>query len=667
MSPRSCHKVEVDVVSGFERLLELLEQHAPVKRQGRNYRTLCPAHDDHHPSLDVADAGDGTPLVVCRSHGCTLEQVCDALGITVAELLRGDDADDGENWTPHGSATAFYAYHDRDGRELFEVARTAGKDFPARRRDSSSRSGWRWNLDGVERVVYRLPQVRAAVAAGEPVYVVEGEKDVHALERLGLVATCNPGGAGKWRDEYADALAGARRVVVLGDDDDVGREHVKQVARSLVGRVDELKVVRLYDLPGDTGRDVSDWIAEQGEDAALALEALVEPTAAYAQAAAEPGVVEFVTVEEFVAHPVPQAEPIVVDAAGSTAIAADGLELTYGDGGAGKTTLWLDGAMHFCAGIAWLGGLITPTRPLRIGWVENEGPQEEFRRKLERKLEAWRGRVPADRFHVLRAPWGALDLRDGGHRAGLAAAVRELDLDLLIAGPLNDLGMVGGGTPDEVRDFHRHLKNVQTLARRLVSLMVLHHENTAGRVSGAWTGRPDLLVHVTAQSNGKTRVFWQKAKWSSSLHRTTSELRWLEHEGFELVEPEANRPERTWEGIEAYVLAHGGTGWGKVAKDVHGTADYLAQRRDAMLEAGVLLNVGTAHAFKLWHRNDPARPLDTNDSDVRIDAELSDSPTGCEGGIGSIRRFAYVVANRSESNRSEHPDRTGAGDPEDDE
>jgi hypothetical protein len=200
--------------------------------------------------------------------------------------------------------------------------------------------------------------------------------------------------------------------------------------------------------------------------------------------------VEFVTGEEFVAHPIPQADPIVIDATGSTALAANGLGLTYGDGGAGKTTLWLEAAMHFAAGEPWLDGLLTATRPLRIGWVENEGPQEEFRRKLARKLEGWRDRVPADHFHILTTPWAALDLRLPEHRAGLAAAVRQLDLDLLIIGPLNDLGMEGGGTPDEVRAFHGYLKDVQTLAGRHVSLMVLHHENTPAVSRALGPGSP---------------------------------------------------------------------------------------------------------------------------------------------------------------------------------
>ena len=47
----------------------------------------------------------------------------------------------------------------------------------------------------MRRVLYRLPQVIAAKTAAETIYVVEGEKDVHAIERVDGVATCNPGGA----------------------------------------------------------------------------------------------------------------------------------------------------------------------------------------------------------------------------------------------------------------------------------------------------------------------------------------------------------------------------------------------------------------------------------------------------------------------------------------
>ena len=81
------------------------------------------------------------------------------------------------------------------------------------------------------------------------------------LARLGIVATCNPGGAGKWRDAFADQLAGAD-VVVLPDHDKAGRDHAQAVARSLAGKAAR---IRLFELPGlaDKG-DASDWFVAGG-------------------------------------------------------------------------------------------------------------------------------------------------------------------------------------------------------------------------------------------------------------------------------------------------------------------------------------------------------------------------------------------------------------------
>jgi putative DNA primase/helicase len=89
---------------------------------------------------------------------------------------------------------------------------------------------------------------------------VEGEKDADALGGLGLVATTNPHGAGKWRDEYSETLRGAH-VVILPDRDEPGRKHADQVARSLWGKASKIKVV---ELPGDSVKDVSDWLRAGG-------------------------------------------------------------------------------------------------------------------------------------------------------------------------------------------------------------------------------------------------------------------------------------------------------------------------------------------------------------------------------------------------------------------
>jgi hypothetical protein len=172
-----------------------------------------------------------------------------------------------------GSVTT-YDYTDATGDPLFQVVRYEPKDF--RQRHSDGNGGWIWNMKGVQRVIYRLPDVTAAVADGHTVFVVEGEKAADALTKLGVTATCSPGGAGKWRNEYAAHFKGAD-VVVLPDNDPQatlpdgtpkrhpdgrpvlpGQDHAADVAESLRNIAASVRVLMLPDLP--TKGDVADGL-----------------------------------------------------------------------------------------------------------------------------------------------------------------------------------------------------------------------------------------------------------------------------------------------------------------------------------------------------------------------------------------------------------------------
>src|SRR5262249_26474054 len=131
--------------------------------------------------------------------------------------------------------------------------------FPQRRPDG--KGDWLWNLNGVSRVLYRLPRLLAA-SSEETVFVAEGEKDVATLERLGLLATTNPGGAGKWRPEFNETLRD-RHVVILPDNDPPRETHANHVARHLPRIAASLQILRMPDLPGKG--DVSDWVAAGGD------------------------------------------------------------------------------------------------------------------------------------------------------------------------------------------------------------------------------------------------------------------------------------------------------------------------------------------------------------------------------------------------------------------
>ena len=116
---------------------------------------------------------------------------------------------------------ATYDYVDEQGVLLFQSVRYVPKDFSQRRPDGSG--GWLWNLDGVRRVLYGLPELLGADPE-QPVFIPEGEKDRNRLVFLGLVATCNPMGAKKWSPEYNGPLAD-RHVVILPDKDKDGEQH----------------------------------------------------------------------------------------------------------------------------------------------------------------------------------------------------------------------------------------------------------------------------------------------------------------------------------------------------------------------------------------------------------------------------------------------------------
>ncbi|MEW6237080.1 MAG: DUF3987 domain-containing protein [Candidatus Omnitrophota bacterium] len=157
--------------------------------------------------------------------------------------------------------TKAYPYQDEKGNLLFEVCRFKPKGFKQRRPDGNG--GHIWDMNGVRRVLYRLPELIQADKS-QPIFIVEGEKDADALRAFGLLATTAPQGAGKWNlvQEDARRLLAGRDVVIISDNDEPGQKRVADVAASLHGAARSVKIVPLPGLP-EKG-DVSDWLASGG-------------------------------------------------------------------------------------------------------------------------------------------------------------------------------------------------------------------------------------------------------------------------------------------------------------------------------------------------------------------------------------------------------------------
>ena len=204
-----------------------------------------------------------------------------------------------------GELIQTYEYVDEQGKHLFEVCRFAHpKRFLQRVKQGS---GWSWKLGDTRRVLYRLPELVAGVAAGRLIMIPEGEKDADELARRRFVATCNSGGAGKWRREHSESLRGAR-VVILPDNDQPGREHAQAVAQALDGIASEIRILEIPDLPPKG--DVCDWFEAGGTTDELKALVRAVPVWEPSNAVAEP--------YEWPEHPhlpgPPEPEPFPLDA-----------------------------------------------------------------------------------------------------------------------------------------------------------------------------------------------------------------------------------------------------------------------------------------------------------------------------------------------------------------
>lgn len=232
----------------------ILDHFQDVKRNGNpdQAQANCPVCADtgHHLYIKFQD---NKALLHCH-RGCDIKDICTFTGLSLADLHYKEPT----SRTNNGRViVAEYDYQSADGTLLFQTVRYNPKDF--RQRQPGTVKPWIWTLKGIQTVIYHLPDVIQGVASGETIYIVEGEKDADKLKSLGLCATCNPMGAGKWKGYYSPYLQSAS-VVIIPDNDQPGREHAADVAMKLKDIASSIRILELPNLP--LKGDVSDWIAQ---------------------------------------------------------------------------------------------------------------------------------------------------------------------------------------------------------------------------------------------------------------------------------------------------------------------------------------------------------------------------------------------------------------------
>jgi hypothetical protein len=228
-----------------------------AKPSGQQWLAKCPAHDDRTASLAIREGTDQRILLHCHA-GCETEAILSALGLDAAALFLEDAAKPSR---AKMEIAETYDYRDPQTHDLlYQVCRLIPKDFRPRR--PNGKGGWLWNLTDVRRVLYRLDEWQGQRVG----LIVEGEKDVDAAWALGIPATTNVGGAGKWRPEDTQYLvdAGVQKVAIIPDADVPGRQHAIQVAYSTFTAGLEVRIVPLPDLPPKG--DLSDYLQRHTKD-----------------------------------------------------------------------------------------------------------------------------------------------------------------------------------------------------------------------------------------------------------------------------------------------------------------------------------------------------------------------------------------------------------------
>jgi hypothetical protein len=190
-------------------------------------------------------------------NGEALVWLRDKLGIVL------DDRPPATGSKPRSKVTARYVYRDERGAPLYRVLRLEPKRFSQERRENGAWIGGKGALDGVRRVLFRLPELLAAGSA-ETVLLVEGEKDALTLVKHGFIATTSAQGASNWHKTDSSALTG-RHVVIVPDHDAAGAGYEREAAQDLAGRTSSLRVLRLpIENPSKACNDVTDWFEQCG-------------------------------------------------------------------------------------------------------------------------------------------------------------------------------------------------------------------------------------------------------------------------------------------------------------------------------------------------------------------------------------------------------------------
>lgn len=202
-------------------VLEKVEQ-----RSDNEWKALCPAHSDKKSSLSIKESPDGIAVCHCFA-GCSQADIWNAFYSRLGVSPTYEEEKPIKANKQQKKVVARYDYINESGEIVNTKVRYSTKDFY-------------WTKKGLKTP---LPLFNLkSVIDNELIFLVEGEKDVLTLKKLGFTATNSKDGL--TLDNAKEYLSG-KEVIIIPDNDEAGKKYAIEAGNLLSGIAKSIKMVDL--------------------------------------------------------------------------------------------------------------------------------------------------------------------------------------------------------------------------------------------------------------------------------------------------------------------------------------------------------------------------------------------------------------------------------------
>jgi Protein of unknown function (DUF3987)/Toprim domain len=254
-------------VSAVDKVLEHVEG---VQKRRNGFWALCPAHDDHTPSLHIQEGDDGRALIICRA-GCDQPRVMAALG---RRGLKSGDLFADERPTS-GAAKACRSRERlvKSYAILDEIGNLQGLHERWEDPATPDKKSYKWKLPNGKYSKgdinpAAMPLYNSELVASWPegcrIVLVEGETPADALRKRGIKAVGTVCGATLTPDRDVLEVLSGHEVIAWSDNDAAGLAHMRRCAALLEGIASAVRWFEWAEAPPKG--DAADHPAIEGKD-----------------------------------------------------------------------------------------------------------------------------------------------------------------------------------------------------------------------------------------------------------------------------------------------------------------------------------------------------------------------------------------------------------------